>query len=213
MRVQKLGNRDVIFYNSTKYSSWVMATGDTGFNPFSNSEASAGIRFYSSGSNLFTQNSGRVLALHAKFFGASYTTPEYQDSTTGAFTVRDAIQQVRENGLLTISQDGNVVHEDLLSNLMPAIPTYAYGIAVGAPNNIFNQAQAQSFDAGSNEVKRSNKTGVYFTPPLIVLPSRNISFKVQLNTGSIPAALNTMIVRFELTVEEFPQANATEVRS
>lgn len=212
MRIQKINNLDVPFYNSTKYSTWVMAEGDTGFNPFSGAESSQNLRFYANGQNLFTQNSGRVLALQAKFFAPSYSAPVYQTLATGAFTILEEISKVMQNGLISISQDSNIVHEDLLSNLMPELPKFGYGVKTGTPADTYQPVSVANFSAGSNEVKRSNKTGIYFTPPLMVLPARSISFQCKLNSGTVPASLNGYIIRFELTTEELPQANAAQVR-
>lgn len=213
MRIQKINNMDVPFYNSTKYSTWVMATGDTGFNPFSGAESSQSLRFYSNGQNLFTQNAGRVLALHAKFYAPSYSAPVYQTLASGAFTILEEISKIMQNGLVSVVQDSNVVHEDLLSNLMPALPVFGYAVINGAPTNTYQPVSVGNFSAGSNEVKRSNKTGIYFTPPLMVLPARNISFQCKLNSGTVPASLNGYIIRFELTTEELPQSNASQVRT
>jgi len=164
------------------------------------------------GQNLFTQNSGRVLSIQAKFFAPNYAALRFQDLTSGAFTIAEELSKVRQNGLLQITQDSNVVHEDALSNLIPEIPTFLVGVVNGAPTNTYQPVTAANFSAGGNEVKRSNKTGMYFTPPLMVMPARNISFSVRLNQGTIPAALNTFILRFELSVEELPQSNAAQVR-
>jgi hypothetical protein len=211
MRLQNINGANVPFYNSTKYSTWVMATGDTGFTPFAGIE-SAGLRYYATGQNLFTQNSGRVLSIQAKFFAPNYTALRFQDLTTGALTIAEELSKIRQNGLLQITQDSNVVHEDALSNLLPEIPTFIVGVQTGTPTNTYQPVSVGNFSAGGNEVKRSNKTGMYFTPPLMVLPARNISFNVRLNQGTVPSTLNTFICRFELSVEELPQSNASQVR-
>jgi hypothetical protein len=213
MRIQKIDGQNAPFYNSTKYSTWVMATGDTGFNPFSGAESSQTLRFYSNGQNLFTQNAGRILAYQAKFFAPNYSAPVYQTLATGAFTILEEISKIMQNGLVSIVQDSNVVHEDVLSNLMPELPKFGYGVVNGAPTNTYQPVSVANFSAGGNEVKRSNKTGIYFTPPLMVLPARNVSFRCTLNAGTVPAALNGYIIRFELTTEELPQSNAAMVRT
>jgi hypothetical protein len=202
MRVQMINKKPTPFYNSTKWSTWVMATGDTGFTPFQGLEAAA-LRNYNIGQNIFTQNAGRILAIKAEIFGASWAKFMYNEAgglTAGA----NAVESLRNSGLITITQNSKTVHEDSLNNLIQRTPDFAIGAVemVGIAN----------YADGSQEVKRSNKNGFYFTPPLIVTPGTNVSFNVS-TKAAILAALNTAYCRFQLATEEIAPDTLSEVRS
>ena len=114
---------------------------------------------------------------------------------------------------LVISQDSQVVHEDVLSSLIEPMPTMVMPYKVGTPTNTFNLPAIVGSNDSSPMVKRSQKVGIYWTPPLMVAQGRTINFDVSLPTGiSVDASLNTWQIVFILVTEEIPQSNLSQVR-
>lgn len=211
-RVTRVLNADVPFYQSVKYSTWVLTTGQTGFTPFAGVEAS-NLRYYNVGQNLFFQNQGRVLALKATLSGPSFGRLNLQDSA-GALAIADSAQALFQQARIVISQDSQIVHEDLLRNLIQPLPLFANPIVTGTPVNAYGPIGISSSNDSSAMIKRAQKPGVYFTPPMFVAQGRNISFQVVTPTGySIPANLNTYNLQFILVTEELPQSNLAQVRT
>jgi hypothetical protein len=212
MRTQQLGNRVYNYYQSTKYSSWVMATGQSTFIPFANVEAE-NLRNYTKGQNLFLNNQGRVLALKMNLHGVNFGRLQLQDAD-GLLTPADAINAFLSQGRIVISQDSKVVHEDLLASLAPKLPTLAIGTKVGTPTNTYQPVSISNDNESSINVKTSVKNGVYFTPPLIVDQGRTINFQVVFpSTYTIPSALNNHVAQFILVTEELPQENLSQARA
>lgn len=195
------------FYQRTIYSTWVLATGATGFRPFSNAEPDT-LRNYNKGQNIFDSNQGRLLAMRADIFGASYATPLFQDSNSAYdFGILDAWNQVLSQATIQIVQDSRIVHQDLLKSMVLHLP-YPLLSSAGAPLG------AVVHGDGSANVRDASKRGVYWRPPIDVSNGRTLEFSVALpSTVSIPAELNNSIIQFELVVEEIPQSNAQQVRN
>jgi hypothetical protein len=211
MRIQKIDDRLLNYYQSTKYSSWVMATGQNSFVPFANVEAE-NLRNYTKGQNLFLNNQGRVLALKANLFSPNFGRLKYQDSD-GLLTIADDLNSFINQGRIIITQDSKTVHEDLLSSLIEPIPQIVTGEKVGTPTNTYRPMSISGRIDSSVNVKNSTKYGAYFTPPLIVGQGRTINFVVQYpSTYSIPASLNNHVLQFILVTEELPQENISQAR-
>jgi hypothetical protein len=213
MRQTKIGNAIVPYYQSTKYSTWKMATSDTGFKPYNASEDIT-LRNYTKGQNIFTNNQGRVCALKAFVTGPSFVNPTFaMSSENTAPTTFDKLSLLINQARLVISQDSQVVHEDVLSSLIEPMPTMIMPHKVGTPTNTFNLPAIVSSNDSSPMVKRSQKVGIYWTPPLMVAQGRTINFDVSLPTGiSVDASLNTWQIVFILVTEEIPQSNLSQVR-
>jgi len=213
LRQTKIGNAVVPYYQSTKYSTWKMSTGDTGFKPFNASEDIT-LRNYTKGQNIFTNNQGRVLALKAFVTGASFVKPTFSMSAENtAPTTFDKLALLLNQGRVVVSQDSQVVHEDVLSNLVEPLPTLVMPFKVGTPVNSFNLPAIVASNDSSPMVKRSQKMGIYWTPPLMVAQGRTINFDVSLPTGiSVDSSLNTWQIVFILVTEEIPQSNLSQVR-
>jgi hypothetical protein len=213
MRQTKIGNAIVPYYQSTKYSTWKMATSDTGFKPYNASEDIT-LRNYTKGQNIFTNNQGRVCALKAFITGPSFVNPTFAMSAENtAPTTFDKLSLLINQARLVISQDSQVVHEDVLSSLIEPMPTMVMPFKVGTPTNTFNLPAIVSSNDSSPMVKRSQKVGIYWTPPLMVAQGRTINFDVSLPTGiSVDSSLNTWQIVFILVTEEIPQSNLSQVR-
>lgn len=213
MRQTKIGNAVVPYYQSTKYSTWKMSTGDTGFKPFNASE-DVSLRNYTKGQNIFTNNQGRVLALKAFVTGAGFVRPTFSMSAENtAPTTFDKLALLINQGRVVISQDSQVVHEDVLSNLVEPLPTLITPYKVGTPTNTYNSPAVAVSNDSSPMVKRSQKMGIYWTPPLMVAQGRTINFDVSLPTGiSVDASLSNWQFVFILVTEEIPQSNLSQVR-
>lgn len=213
MRQTKIGDAVVPYYQSEKYSTWTLATGDTGFRPFNNVE-SAALRNYNKGQNLFSNNQGRILALKAELHGPSYAAlsfPMAAENTNP--TVLDELNKIICQARIQVQQDSQVVHESLMASIVEPLPQLVHPYKVGTPTNTYNQPVGISSNDSSIMVKRSQKVGIYFTPPLFVAQGRTVDFYVTLPSGiSVPASLNTYIVKFHLVTEEIPQSNISQVR-
>lgn len=213
MRQTKIGTAIVPYYQSVKYSTWKLATGDTAFRPFNNAEDIT-LRNYNKGQNIFQNNQGRILALKCIVTGPSFVRPTFAMSAENtAPTTFDKLAIILNQARISITQDSQVVHEDLLSNLVETLPTLIMPHKVASPTNIYNQPVAVSSQDSSIMVKRSQKIGVYWTPPLMVSQGRTIDFNVTLPTGiSVDSSLNTWQIVFNLVTEEIPQSNLSQVR-
>jgi len=213
MRQTKIGDSVVPYYQSEKYSTWQMVTGDTGFRPFNNVE-SVNLRNYSKGQNLFLNNQGRILALKAELHGASFSALSYAMSAENTNpTVLDELNKIIAQGRIQIQQDSQIVHESLLSSIVEPLPKLIYPYKVATPTNTYNQPVAVASNDSSIMVKRSQKIGIYWTPPLFVAQGRTVDFYVTLPSGSsVPASLNNYIIKFLLVTEEIPQSNLSQVR-
>ena len=212
MRQQLINGQPVEFYNSEKYSSWVLATGQNSFQPFANTEAE-NLRNYSRGQNLFSNNQGRILALQARIHAPNFGRLSLQDATSGALTIADDLNAFLSQARIEIRQDSKIVHEGLIQNIAEPLPFLIKGEKVGTPTNAYNPISVSGAGNSSLNVKRSIKNGVYFTPPLMVSQGRTVSFSVSTPSSyTIPAGLNNHIVQFILFTEEIPQANLVQAR-
>lgn len=213
MRQTRIGQSVVPYYQSEKYSTWVLATGNTSFRAFNNTEAES-LRNYNKGQNLFTNNQGRVLALKAEIHAPSYGIASYaMASENTAPAALDEMNKLIAQGRIEIAQDSQVVHQSLLSSLVEPLPTLIFPFKVASPTNTYNSPVIATNNDSSIMVKRSQKVGVYFTPPLFVAQGRTIDFSVTLPSGiSVPASLNGWILKFLLVTEEIPQSNLSQVR-
>jgi hypothetical protein len=128
-------------------------------------------------------------------------------------TTFDKLALILNQARVSITQDSQVVHEDLLCNLTETLPTLVMPQKIGTPTNSYNSPVAVSSQDSSIMVKRSQKIGVYWTPPLMVSQGRTIDFNVTLPTGiSVDSSLNTWQIVFNLVTEEIPQSNLSQVR-
>lgn len=213
MRQTKLGTGIVPYYQSEKYSTWVLATGDTGFRPFNNVE-SANLRNYNKAQNLFQNNQGRILAIKAELHAASYgriSFPMPSENTNP--TALDELNKLVAQGRLQIQQDSQVVHEALLSSIIEPLPVLVFPAKIGTPTATYNSPSVVNSEDSSIMIKGAQKEGTYFSPPLFVAQGRTIDFYVTMPSGySVPASLNNFIVKFHLVTEEIPQANLSQVR-
>jgi hypothetical protein len=213
MRQTRIGQSVVPYYQSEKYSTWVLQTGATGFKAFNNIEAES-LRNYNKGQNLFTNNQGRVLALKAEVHAPSYGIASYAMAAENtAPAALDEINKLIAQGRIQIEQDSQIVHQSLLSSMIEPLPTLIFPFKVATPTNTYNSPSVASNNDSSIMVKRSQKVGIYFTPPLFVAQGRTIDFSITLPSGiSVPAALNNWILKFLLVTEEIPQSNLSQVR-
>lgn len=218
MRVQTIdipgrGPVPTPFYNDDKYSTWVLATAATGFTPFAAVEAET-LRNYKIGQNLFDQNQGRVLLLKGSIHGPNFARFDLGARSGALADIPNAMNALLEQGRITITQDSQITHKDLLCNLFPRLPLASSADSNGTlpANSVVPNFPAVVSDGGL--VKSASKMGYYFSPPLFIAAGRNIQFVVNFPTGySVPAVLNNYILKFELSVEEIPQSNITEVRT
>jgi len=203
----------VPYYQSVKYSTWKLATGDTSFRPFNNAEDIT-LRNYNKGQNIFQNNQGRILALKAIVTGAGFVKPTFAMSAENtAPTTFDKLSLLLNQGRIAIAQDSQIVHEDLLTSLVEPLPTLVMPYKNGSPSGVYNQPTAIASNDSSPMVKRSQKIGVYWTPPLMVAQGRTIDFSISLPTGiSIDSSLNNWQIVFVLVTEEIPQSNLSQVR-
>jgi hypothetical protein len=213
MRQTKIGDSVVPYYQSEKYSTWKMTTGDTGFRPFNNVE-DLSLRNYTKGQNLFQNNQGRVLALkaeiHAPDYGSLAFTMAAENTVPAVLT---AFNKIISQGRLQVVQDSQVVHESLLSSIIEPLPKLIFPFEVGTASNTYNNPVAVQSNDSSIMVKRSQKIGIYWTPPLFVAQGRTIDFYVTLPSGlNVPSDLSNHIVKFLLVTEEIPQSNLSQIR-
>lgn len=213
MRQTKIGDSIVPYFQSEKYSTWVLATGATGFKPFNNVE-DINLRNYNKGQNLFTNNQGRLLALKAELHGVDYASLSFPMAAKNTVpTILTELNKLVAQGRITVSQDSQIVHESLLSSIVEPLPKLIFPFEIGTATNTFNLPDAVQPNDSSIMVKRSQKIGIYWTPPLFVAQGRTVDFQVSLPANySVPASLNGIIVKFLLVTEEIPQSNLSQVR-
>lgn len=213
MRQTQIGDAVVPYYQSEKYSTWVLQTGDTGFRPFNNVE-SQNLRNYNKGQNLFQNNQGRILALKTEIHGADFGTLSFpMTAKNTAPPILTELNKLIAQARIVVQQDSQVVHESLLSSLVEPLPKLIFPFEVGTVTNSFNLPDAVQPNDSSIMVKRSQKVGIYWTPPLFVAQGRTIDFTVSVpNNYSVPSALANICVKFLLVTEEIPQSNLSQVR-
>jgi hypothetical protein len=213
MRQTQIGDAVVPYYQSEKYSTWVLATGDTGFRPFNNVE-SQNLRNYNKGQNLFQNNQGRILALKAEIHGADFGTLGFpMTAKNTAPPILTELNKLIAQARIQVQQDSQVVHESLMSSLVEPLPKLIYPFEVGTVTNSFNMPDAVQPNDSSIMVKRSQKVGIYWTPPLFVAQGRTIDFSISLpGNYSVPSSIANICVKFLLVTEEIPQSNLSQVR-
>jgi hypothetical protein len=114
---------------------------------------------------------------------------------------------------IQVQQDSQVVHESLMSSLVEPLPKLIYPFEVGTVSNSFNMPDAVQPNDSSIMVKRSQKVGIYWTPPLFVAQGRTIDFSISLpGNYSVPSSISTLCIKFLLVTEEIPQSNLSQVR-
>lgn len=209
--------QDVEFYTSEKYSSWVLASGQTGFKPFSGAESSPTLYKYKVGQNLFDNNQGRICAMKAKVHGASFGSIAFGRPTSGASpavpAILTALETLINQARITILQDTKVVHDGLLSSIMEPLPNLIFSGRDGTPSNAYEVITPINKQDSSLLVKGATKYGVYWTPPLMVAQGRSIDFNISLPSGvTVDSSLANMIIKFELATEELPQMSPAPVR-
>lgn len=210
--------QDVEFYTSEKYSSWVLATGQTGFRPFAGQESSSTLYKYKVGQNLFDNNQGRICALKAKIQGVSFGSIAWGRPTSGASpavpTILSNLDILINQARITVLQDTKIVHDGLLSSIMEPLPNLFFSGRDGTPSNAYEIVTPINKQDSSLLVKGAQKFGVYWTPPLMVAQGRSIDFNVTLPTGvSVDSSLANLIIKFELATEELPQMSPSPVRT
>lgn len=194
------------YYPRTIYSTWAMATGDTGFTPFANVEADT-LRNYNRGQNIFAQNQGRVLYLWGDITGPAGVgfIPVTGVATA---TVLDAYKAWWNQLRLEVAQDSQVTQEALLCELFPAPPMYTIATTSGAPTIGWEN------NVGGGEMATSSRRGIYFRPPIFVGNGRSINFRVSSPSNyTVPAALNTFRAIFYMRIEELVPNNPQPVRT
>jgi hypothetical protein len=213
MRQTKIGDSVVPYYQSEKYSTWKMTTGDTGFRPFNNVE-DLSLRNYTKGQNLFQNNQGRVLALKAEIHAPDYGSLGFAMTAENTVPpVLTAFNKIISQGRIQVVQDSQVVHESLLSSIIEPLPKLIFPFETGTASNTYNNPVAVQSNDSSIMVKRSQKIGIYWTPPLFVAQGRTIDFYVTLPSGlNVPSDLSNHIVKFLLVTEEIPQSNLSQIR-
>lgn len=213
MRQTKIGDSVVPYYQSEKYSTWKMTTGDTGFRAFNNVE-DLSLRNYTKGQNLFQNNQGRVLALKAEIHAPDYGSLAFTMTAENTVPpVLTAFNKIISQGRIQVQQDSQVVHESLLSSIIEPLPKLIFPFESGTASNIYNNPVAVQSNDSSIMVKRSQKIGIYWTPPLFVAQGRTIDFYVTLPSGlSVPSDLSNHIIKFLLVTEEIPQSNLSQIR-
>lgn len=209
--------QDVEFYTSEKYSTWVLATGATGFRPFSGQESSSALYKYKIGQNLFDNNQGRICALKAKVHGPSFGAIPFGRPTSGASpavpTVLQNLEILLNQARVQILQDTKIVHDGILSSLVEPLPHLIFSGRDGTPSNAYEVIMPSYRNESSLLVKNSQKFGVYWTPPLMVAQGRSVDFIVSLPVGiTVDSSLNNFIIKFELATEELPQFSPSPVR-
>lgn len=203
----QLVDRLVPFYQRTIYSSWTMATGNTAYAFFQNTEA-ANLRNYNYSQNPFISNQGRILSIRAEFLAASFG--QVQAARTGGAALLTAINQMRTQLQLTITKNSEPSAIMLLADLMPVLPMVA--IAQGSDDSAF--AFPVNTDTGGGLYRSTDKNLVIFDPPLEVQKSEVITFNAALPSGvSVPAALNGYILNLYMLLEEVPPYGTTPVRN
>ncbi len=213
MRQTKIGDSVVPYYQSEKYSTWKMTTGDTGFRPFNNVE-DLSLRNYTKGQNLFQNNQGRVLALKAEIHAPDYGSLAFTMTAENTVPpVLTAFNKIISQGRIQVVQDSQVVHESLLSSIIEPLPKLIFPFETGTASNTYNNPVAVQSNDSSIMVKRSQKIGIYWTPPLFVAQGRTIDFYVTLPSGlNVPSDLSNHIIKFLLVTEEIPQSNLSQIR-
>lgn len=193
MRKMNFMGSDIDFYQKTAFSTWVLATGNTGFQYFNNIEP-ATERNYTKGQNFFEQNQGRVLGYKLTLLDAVGAEPTWTLALATAWGTMKNQMQILTN------QDSTVSDVCLGYDLAPAPPSLV-GVAAIA-----------NYDGGSLPIKPSGKAGKYFEPPLFVANGRSIDIAAILIGGTVPAALNTFKLRLYAYLEELPQTNIVATR-
>jgi hypothetical protein len=213
MRQTKIGDSVVPYYQSEKYSTWKMSTGDTGFRPFNNVE-DLSLRNYTKGQNLFQNNQGRVLALKAEIHAPDYGALAFAMATENTVpAVLTEFNKIIAQGRIQVQQDSQVVHESLLASIIDPLPRLIFPAKIGTPNNLYNEPTAVQPNDSSIMVKRSQKIGLYWTPPLFVAQGRTIDFYVTLPSGlAVASSLSNHMIKFILVTEEIPQSNLSQIR-
>jgi hypothetical protein len=209
--------QDVEFYTSEKYSSWVLASGQTGFRPFSGAESSSTLYKYKLGQNIFDNNQGRVCALKAKIQGTSFGSVAWGRPTSGATpsvpTILNNLEIIINQARVQVLQDTKIVHDGLLASIMEPLPNLFFSGRDGTPSSVYEIVTPLNKQDSSLLVKGATKYGVYWTPPLMVAQGRSIDFNVSLPTGvTVDASLANLIIKFELATEELPQMSPSPVR-
>lgn len=196
------------FYMRTLYSTWTLATGATGFAPFSEAEA-ATLRNYSGNKNFFRSQRGSILALQANFYGASYASIKTLKSSAWGDII-DAMHQIIAQGTLVISLDSVPAHELQLSDIvnLPTMFSDAQQLSAAGEQNMIPMSQNATL-----KNRAANVEGDWLSPPLFVEYARTVSFQVSLASGvSVAAVINTFILQFKCVIEEYPNANTGPVR-
>lgn len=203
----QLARRVVSFYQRTIYSTWTLATGNTAYAFFQNTEAS-NLRNYNYSQNPFISNQGRILSLRAEFLGAS--SAAIQIARTGGAAIITAMQELRSQMQITVTKNSEPSAIMLLADLMPVIPMVS--ISQGADDSAF--AFPVNPDNGGGLYRATDKNLVIFDPPLEVDKSEVISFQASLPSGvSVAAALNNYILRMYMLIEEVPPLGTAPVRT
>lgn len=199
-------SRLVSWYQRTIYSSWTMATGNTAYAFFQNTEA-ANLRNYNYSQNPFISNQGRILSIRAEFLAAAFG--QIQVARTGGAAILTAINQLRTQLQLTITKNSEPCAVMLLADLMPVLPMVS--IAQGSDDSAF--AFPLNTDTGGGLYKATDKNLVIFDPPLEIQKSEVLTINAALPSGvSVPAALNGLILNLYMLLEEIPPLGTTPVR-
>lgn len=210
-RLTEIAGRTRRFYQRRIRSSWVLASGDTGFKFFQQKEAAAIDRNYEYNKNFFRHNAGTILQLRGYVYAASYATI----SPTGTFAAVTAIlnQLQRLVSLCDVQilvEDGRD-HETRLRNLTGAMPSLMLETTAN------NLAVVPSSDEGGMMVN-SLRRGDNFAPVITVETDRVPVVNAQLPAGEVIGSgvytgIAGYIIELEACIEEYPQDNAAIVRA
>ncbi len=211
MRMREIAGQQTRFYQRSAYSTWTLATGNTGYDFFANSEAST-LRNYNLGQNIFYSNRGALLGLQASIYGASYAA--ITDITSATYgDIATALNQIITQATITISLDSEPNHIAMLSDLIKPLPILIEADQFGTASNVAKPVVPYALQDNTMYNRDANVQGMWFSPPIIVDFGRNLSFKLSLPSGvSVAAVANNYIIQLKAVLEEYPNVNLAEVR-
>lgn len=201
------------YYQREIYSTWTLATGQTGYQFFANVEA-VNLRNYNLGQNIFVSNRGSVLALVGGVFAPAYG--QTRDLTSAASgDIADAINAILAQGELTITKDSDIEHKCLLQSIFGTFQNLQETREVPTPVNDFaNAVPAIAAPASPWNRDAAFPGYVPLSPPSIVDFGRTIGFTVTLPQGvAVDAVANNFILQLRLLIEEYPVGGLEPIRA
>ncbi|MCB1176354.1 MAG: hypothetical protein KDK36_02135 [Leptospiraceae bacterium] len=193
-----------LFHYKVVASKMTLVAGAGRVSFFKKGEAKASDRNYDNETNPVTNgNGGRIIGITADFHAPSNGVIQVRPST---INILDGYAKLRNCGMLELKIGSDVVHQDLLSTILPAPPIVFNSERAGtnAIDAYIPPSVGMERPSQSNWILRSSQLMIPFQKALPVAPSESLELELSfMSDVTIPDTLAGYILEMRLISEVY----------